>query len=150
DFPFKIKICSDVIKFLKEEYRMSKHFEIGGILLGKINQNRNIITIEKLYVIKSKKKFRLKYIRNDTLAQKKINKVWTESNGIINYIGEWHTHSEMSPFPSITDNKTIIEQTIEKKSRYFPYTLLLIIGKNDNITLTISDTRRIIECILIQ
>lgn len=150
EFPYKVQISSVVLVHLKEEYKKSKYFEIGGILFGRINRNKNIVTIEKLEVVRSKKKFRLAYVRNNRIAQKLINKVWVESEGIVNYIGEWHTHPSIAPIPSSTDQTTILEQTFEKRSNYFPYTLLLIIGQNEGMTLTISNTRRIIECIHIQ
>lgn len=150
EFPFKIELNFSLIEYLKEEYKKSKYFETGGILFGKINTTRNIVTIEKIEAVKSKKKYRFYYVRNNRKAQKLINNVWINSDGVINYIGEWHTHPNIAPIPSSTDQATILEQTIEKKSDYFPFTILLIIGKNEEITITISNTRRIIQCIHIQ
>lgn len=138
EFPYEVQISSVVLEHLKEEYIKSKYFEIGGILFGRINHNKSIVTIEKLEVVRSKKQIRLAYVRNNRIAQKVINKVWIESKGIVNYIGEWHTHPNIAPIPSSIDKTTILEQTLEKRSNYFPYTLLLIIGQNERMTLTIS------------
>lgn len=150
EFPYKVQICAQVIDQIKEEYRNSKYFENGGILLGRIVRNKSMVILEQARVVRSKRKFRLAYVRNNKKAQKLINEIWTESKGVVNYIGEWHTHPNIAPIPSNTDRNTIVEQTVEKRSDYFPYTLLIIIGKGEQITLTISNTRRIIECIHIQ
>lgn len=150
EFPYKVQICAEVIDRLKEEYRNSKYFETGGILLGRIVRNKSMVILEQARVVGSKRKFRLAYVRNNRKAQKIINEVWMESKGVVNYIGEWHTHPNIAPIPSNTDRDTILEQTVEKNSNFFPYTLLVIIGKDERITLTISNTRRIIECIHIQ
>lgn len=146
DFPYTLKIYEEVLDKLKELYNGDQRFEVGGVLLGKIDVKNGIVSIEKIEEIKSKEVFRLSYIRDNKIAQQVINKSWTDSKGIINYLGEWHTHPNVNPSPSSTDKTTIMAQTIEKNSKYFPYTILLIIGKSERITVTIANKGRIILC----
>lgn len=150
EFPYSVKIAHDVIINLRNEYQETRYFEVGGILFGKINEQNNIVSIEKLSLIKSRVKFKFQYTRNYKKAQKKTNKVWKETKGLLNYIGEWHTHPGISPLPSFTDRQSIINQTKEKKSDYFPFTILVVIGNEERISLTISNEREIIQCIHIQ
>lgn len=150
EFPYSVKINHDVITKLQKEYNKNSYFEIGGILFGKINEQDKIVSIEKIVTIRSRFKLEFKYIRSYRKAQKEINKVWKETKGILNYIGEWHTHPRIAPLPSFTDRQSIINQTREKNSSYFPFTILVIIGNEKKITLTISNEKEIIECIHIQ
>lgn len=149
DFPYYIRLKSTLVEHLKCCYRQQKYYESGGILFGKVRRD-NIIEIESIKIIKSKRTFRYAYVRNNKKARQSIYNTWNESNGFINYIGEWHTHPRISPPPSQTDLVTILELTKEKNSGFFPYTFLIIVGKNEEITLTICSERGVVECIHIQ
>jgi integrative and conjugative element protein (TIGR02256 family) len=40
-------------------------------------------------------------------AQEIVNRAWRESDGELNYLGEWHTHSVPHPTPSGQDRDMI-------------------------------------------
>ncbi|MER2002588.1 MAG: Mov34/MPN/PAD-1 family protein [Carnobacterium inhibens] len=146
-FPYSLCIQKSVLDKIKAEYKQARYWEIGGILFGKISRNRKTIFIEKAEPIKGKKLFSLAYIRNGKRAQKVIDSLWKETQGELNYLGEWHTHPNILPIPSQRDKHTILELTSEKKSNYFPYTILIIMGKDQRLTITVSNEKGIIECI---
>lgn len=146
-FPYALCIQKSVLNKIELEYRHAQYWETGGILFGKISRNRKTIFIEKAKSIKGKKLLSLTYIRDGKKAQNAIDSLWAETQGELNYLGEWHTHPNISPIPSQRDKHTIVELTSEKKSNYFPYTILLIMGKNERLTITISNEKGIIECI---
>jgi len=78
--------------------------EGGGVLLGKaFEQSGNIIidmvTTPQVNDIRR----RFFFFRNQKRHQQIINEIWKESEGTINYLGEWHTHPEDVPIPSLID-----------------------------------------------
>lgn len=74
------------------------------------------------------------YKRSGRKAQKIINRRWYETNGVINYIGEWHTHPNMQAVPSSTDISSLKEIT-EKVKGVLPGTILIIAGKENQTNL---------------
>lgn len=82
--------------------------EAGGILLGRITEDLSkyeIIDISEPCSKDIRKRF--SFVRNKNKAQKIINKAFKESNGIVRYMGEWHTHPELYPNPSSVDLELI-------------------------------------------
>lgn len=148
-FPYNLYIEKSVLRKIEKEYTSTQYWETGGILFGKIMDNKNIIFIDKAECIRGRKLFSLAYIRNGKRTQKMINKLWKKTHGKLNYLGEWHTHPNISPVPSQRDINTILELTIEKDSTYFPYTILLIMGRNKRMTVTISTNKEVTKCTFI-
>jgi integrative and conjugative element protein (TIGR02256 family) len=102
-----------------------KNCESGGLLLGFIRENhfdvRNV-TIPYRYDYSSQYSFIRKDRNhiNNFQSLKKLNKD-------ITYIGEWHTHSEENPKPSIID---LHEWNIIKSTRFYPI-VFMIFGESD-------------------
>lgn len=66
--------------------------ESGGILLGGYIQEQNKYVITEASVPNGNdKRGPAFFIRDYKRAQKIIDKCWSESEGTINYLGEWHT-----------------------------------------------------------
>ena len=59
-----------------------------------------------------------------------------ETDGVINYVGEWHTHPCMQVSPSDTDIHSLKEITAKVKDS-LPGTLLIIVGKDEKINLIV-------------
>lgn len=84
----------------------SAELEAGGVLLGRfIIDSKNIVVDRVTVPMKGDKRTRYTYTREASVHQKAITKVWEESSGTCNYLGEWHTHPEMRPKPSSQDIK---------------------------------------------
>lgn len=87
-----------------EKYRQSTALlpESGGILLGSM-RGKNIEITD--YTIPQPDDTRSRY-RFERCSLGHINKavsVWNKSDGIVSYIGEWHSHPEVSVSPSSID-----------------------------------------------
>lgn len=99
--------------------------EAGGVLLGRITEDLSkyeIIDISEPCSKDTRKRF--SFIRNKNKAQQIINKAFKESDGIVRYMGEWHTHPELYPTPSSVDIKLINDCSTFK---YAPNMIFLII-----------------------
>jgi integrative and conjugative element protein (TIGR02256 family) len=100
--------------------------ERGGILLGyAYNDHDEITTVSTPNKLDKKGPFF--FHRNKNAAQAKINTEWLNSSGSCIYLGEWHTHSQKNPTPSITD-KTMIYGVLESTIMDLDYLYLIIVG----------------------
>ncbi len=120
--------------------------EQGGILLGRFSECLKIIEITEIIEIRAENNSPFSYCRNVKTAQAIVNQKWNESNGEINYLGEWHTHPGMKVFPSNTDIKSLIkmEKNVEN---HIPFVLLMIIGKDNEVNIIVRKGRKNNACI---
>jgi len=67
--------------------------ETGGVLLGSLDLERNIIYIvETIPSPPDSKEWPTLYIRGYHGLAKKVDQIYQDTNGMIEYIGEWHSH----------------------------------------------------------
>ena len=105
--------------------------EAGGILLGNVyNSHCEVvnITIPNKYDSFGKNFF----VRSKRGAQPQINKAWKKSRGSEIYLGEWHTHFEENPTPSLTD-KNLVKNSLRKTKMEIYFLFLIIVGINRTI-----------------
>ncbi len=103
-------------------------YEVGGILLGNVyNSLCEVvnITIPNKYDSFGKNFF----VRSKRGAQPQINKTWKKSRGTKIYLGEWHTHLEVNPNPSLTD-KNLVKDSLRETKMEIDFLFLIIIGLN--------------------
>lgn len=104
--------------------------ESGGILLGKARDDYSEFIITDVSEPCSKDKSgRYSFIRNKKNAQMIMNEKWEQSNGEINYLGEWHTHPEIIPSPSFIDRR-LLNQCLKKNEYSFDGLFMIIVGVN--------------------
>ncbi len=127
-------------KLFKYLQRSSTSKEAGGILFGKQAKGR-----EEYYLCDVSepshmdKRGRFSFVRNKVSAQRIINKKWDESNGIENYLGEWHSHPENRPTPSHID-RSLIRQVIRDGTNAFKKVFLIIVGKDQSLYIGVADS----------
>lgn len=125
-----IEISEDVIKTLYVYRQLSlKDKENGGIILGAIRLDGTIV-IKEIHVcsIENKRK-RYSFQLDTTKAQRIIDESFQKSAGKCIYIGEWHTHPDRFPTPSVVDLKSVSE--LLKGQLNEPFIILIIVGIND-------------------
>lgn len=134
------EVLTSIYKFNLINY---KH-ENGGVLLGKFNKKEKTYIITNISTTNSEdRKGRYFFIRNKKQAQAIINKYWKNSNGEINYLGEWHTHDEEYPNPSFVD-KQLVKQMLNNKNIEIDNVFMIILGKNKNLYIcTIDGNKKI-------
>lgn len=130
----KIIVNDKILDDIRKYYCLLINYETGGILLGKFNKENRVVEITEVHELKTNFFSRILYKRSGRKAQKIINRRWHETNGVINYIGEWHTHPNMQAVPSSTDISSLKEIT-EKVKGVLPGTILIIAGKENQTNL---------------
>ena len=131
-----IKLCDNVRRDLNSIYLSNQMFETGGILLGRFSKSLDLIEICEAYEIKTGLFSKMYYKRNVKRAQKIIDTRWIESDGEINYLGEWHTHPNMRAVASSTDINSI-KYLLHKVGFEIPCVVMLILGKDRETNLVI-------------
>lgn len=104
--------------------------EAGGIILGKKASSWNKYIITDVGTPTNKDTQRpFSFIRNKENAQILTNRVWEESGGEINHIGEWHSHIFPSPIPSVVD-KSDMKRAYKDGECVFDHFFTLIISSD--------------------
>jgi integrative and conjugative element protein (TIGR02256 family) len=121
---FQVKISQDVLNSLRNYRQLEMNdIEAGGVLLGRFITDSNNVVIDRITEPMEndiRKRCFFKKWRED--HQEIIDKVWTESSGTCNYLGEWHTHPEPHPTPSFHDRsewKKILKHTVCDSDKLF-------------------------------
>lgn len=119
---------------LKEEMfcALRKDFpnETGGLLLGRLNPKTKVVHITRILPAPpDSKKLPYLFIRGKVGVPLAIRKHRSRSGGLIDFVGEWHTHPNGSAQMSSTDQDAVNE--LRKYLDPIPYpTLILIITPN--------------------
>ena len=99
--------------------------ETGGILIGSYRGGHIDVassTVQQSRDFASKYRFH----RRDRKHQSYASRAWRRSNGLLTYLGEWHSHPEESPSPSDIDTRSWVAATQHaRRSMVF-----LIVGHN--------------------
>lgn len=136
-----VELTDSLLNKIKKYTQDEGKNESGGILLGGFipRENKYVITDASVpnNIDRSGPAF---FIRNYEVAQEIIDKCWEESFGIINYLGEWHTHGCNNPRPSFTDRK-LLKMIISDKSNVWNEVFMLILGRNNTFYLGMSDVQ---------
>ncbi|MFA0997153.1 MULTISPECIES: Mov34/MPN/PAD-1 family protein [Pseudomonas syringae group] len=118
--------------------------EAGGILLGHV-RGQHLEIIEATEPSFWDRRFRFLFERMPYFHHRLAMKRWRESNGLVRYVGEWHTHPQDHPTPSSIDLK---EWQILAADRVDGRELLaVIVGCRDLHVAYMSNTgkRRVLE-----
>ena len=136
-----IELTQQLLQKLKKYVQEIGECESGGVLLG------GYIPIDHKYIITDAtepcsrdESGPMFFLRNRDNAQKIINQYWADSMGKINYLGEWHTHPCVMPYPSNTDRK-LLKTIISDKSNVWNETFILIVGNNNTYYLGMTNTK---------
>jgi integrative and conjugative element protein (TIGR02256 family) len=81
--------------------------EAGGVLLGRhIADSLDIVVDEVTIPMRGDRRERCRFSRAHETHQRVIDRAWRGSGGTCAYLGEWHTHPEPVPTPSVVDRTT--------------------------------------------
>ena len=115
-------------QFIRFIQKSASDLEAGGILLGTVHGSNLIVTEVTIPTTSDKRShyfFERMPVGHDAVAHER----WASSEGIIRYLGEWHTHPENYPRPSQLDEQEWIRlASLRQDNRPM---LAVIVGRND-------------------
>lgn len=104
--------------------------ERGGVLLGKLYPSLNEIVVTHVIESESSNSYKYGISLDVGFLKNEIDRIWKESKGQITYLGDWHTHPEAIPKPSIQDYKTFVINYYKSKRSQNLLFYLIIGNKN--------------------
>lgn len=123
-----ISLSNEVISVFKKYIQNdAKKPESGGIITGKVYEKLvKVLSCSEPTVLDQRSRYN--FSRSYKSAQKYINKKFNDSKGEEIYLGEWHTHPEDIPTPSIPDIKSF-NQTLHKNRLNSSIHFMIIVGR---------------------
>lgn len=103
--------------------RSSKTSEAGGVLIG-YRRADHLHIVEATVPGPRDAGTRVSFRRDDLSHQRRASACWQDSHGYLDYLGEWHTHPEMSPSPSGTDLRAWQEVVARRPAEVFVFAIL--------------------------
>ena len=95
------KALETILTFIQDE---PHKLESGGVLLGRHILNTNDIVVDQVTIpMTGDRRRHSSFFRSHVPHQVQINQAWDNSKGTCTYLGEWHTHAEPVPTPSVID-----------------------------------------------
>ena len=104
--------------------------ENGGILVGTLNPAANETVVTDITEPQEKDmQSTFSYYRAEYGHQQIMNSLWESSDRTKTYLGEWHTHNQDIPKPSIIDKRNWIK--ISQRDRNSSWLFFAIVGKKE-------------------
>jgi len=119
-------ITKKVLKIFRNNLQISSDdFEGGGQLFASINEKEIIIEVASIPDQKDIKS-RFSFHPNRKNQNKQIKYFFNKG---LHYVGDWHTHPEITPSPSIIDISSMKDCFI-KSIHQLNYFILIIVGSS--------------------
>ena len=121
-------ILSDtVVEHLKRYRQMhNRQYEAGGQLFARFDGLR-VIVEEATGPRRSDRRTRLSYTPHRFAEQREINSRYKRG---LHYVGDWHTHPEKIPSPSIIDVRSI-DDCVGKSEHSLNGFILIVVGTDE-------------------
>lgn len=88
--------------------------EVGGILLGSY-RGRDLHVIDASAPQNSDRWSPTRFWRSPAGHQAFADAAWRRSGGLVTHIGEWHSHPELRPTPSVIDRASWLKSRREQR-----------------------------------
>jgi integrative and conjugative element protein (TIGR02256 family) len=128
----KLVIRKEILLEFTEYKQLSyNQNESGGMLIGSILKRGDVIEINDITHPVSGDTATITTFKRSDLHNNILKKKWEESSYTKMYIGEWHTHPQDVPMPSLTDQENWKKLLMKAKTES-PILLFIIVGKKSN------------------
>lgn len=126
---FNLDILSKLDSFRQVKQNMP---EAGGVLIGEVYGNNGFWIKDVTFPCRNDVSSRIRFIRQDPKHQEIVDEWHTKSNGTMQYLGEWHSHPQEKPSPSLIDIESWrnLALTMDSQMGNQPF-LLLILSMRD-------------------
>jgi integrative and conjugative element protein (TIGR02256 family) len=127
----RVCIHREAIAFVERESVGSPRTETGGVLAG-----RGSLEAGEVHVTHASepgpgaRRMRYSFARDTLFCQRFLDEVAIQTEGLVDYVGEWHKHHEVVPRPSWRDVRTAAE-IADNPDYHVRLCLLLIIGESN-------------------
>lgn len=125
----RIVLRPSVLSILEDHQQHGDFPERGGLLLGEIYAEATTLYVSVASVPGPEdRSARFSWNRDQGRANRIIRAEWERSGGLVNYLGEWHTHPQDVPRASCVDMATMF-RLVRRKTLVTPGLLMFIVGR---------------------
>lgn len=140
----RVLIASNVLKTFSAARQLSRDAkETGGLLFAEISADWiNIVDASNADAAASVSRFR--FVPKLKTRRERIIRAFGKG---LHFVGEWHTHPEYDPSPSVLDNKSMNDSFIKSKHELTTF-MMIIVGNRPNelsLRVTLHDGRDVID-----
>jgi len=138
---FTKNVVAELLKYKQTAWKC----EAGGMLFCPDLFSGKIVISRISQPHKKDFRCRLFFRHNSKYAQRKINEMFNEG---FHYIGDWHTHPQLSPCPSGKDIATI-KSIFDKSDHDLNYMVHVIVPSVDNFEnsyVALTDGKNVLAC----
>lgn len=97
-----VYFSQEVLEVFERHIQSDSGTEAGGILLGHV-RGKHLEVLEASEPTREDRRLRYFFERMIHGHKSLADRRWRDSNGLVRYIGEWHTHPQETPSPSSID-----------------------------------------------
>ncbi|POR66282.1 hypothetical protein BKM30_25105 [Pseudomonas syringae pv. syringae] len=97
-----VYFSQNVLEVFERHVQSDEGTEAGGILLGHV-RGKHLEVLEASEPTRQDRRLRYFFERMIHGHKSLADRHWQETNGLVRYIGEWHTHPQEMPSPSRID-----------------------------------------------
>lgn len=121
----RLKLGAAVLKRLANHAQESAAaLEAGGVLIGRrIHETLDTVVDCISRPVAADRRTRRSFHRSADAHQRAVDAAWRQSGGTTGYVGEWHTHPEARPQPSVVDlrdwSRRLHEDCVDGVDVYF-------------------------------
>lgn len=124
-----VQIDSEVLSRLHENRTKKLPNETGGILIGSVDLERQVVyIIDALPSPADSQEWPTLYIRGACGLKSRVKQIHEASNGMLHYLGEWHSHPPGCVTAPSEDDLKVFEWLTEKMALDGFPALMLIVG----------------------
>lgn len=134
----QVEVPAAIAAYLRRYCQQPGAAETGGALGGYFQKSGTLVISHVMPPSPRNKAglFWLKRHRGD--AQTFVNSVFADTAGAANYVGEWHTHPEPHPSPSIRDRKMMAD-LLKRSKLEIAFLVGFIVGDTGEICVWLQD-----------
>ncbi|MNR09669.1 hypothetical protein D3C85_1258830 [compost metagenome] len=132
-----VYFSQNVLEVFERHIQSNFGTEAGGILLGHV-RGKHLEVLEASEPTQQDRRLRYFFERMIYGHKSLADRRWQESNGLVRYIGEWHTHPQEIPSPSNID---LTEWQVLAQNRADRRPLLAVIVGRQNLHVELMHAR---------
>ena len=123
-----VELESKVLQEIKKYQNKGEFFlEAGGILVGIHDIKSKVYRITDItWPQETDKCLTYRFYRKENGHQEIMDELWEQSGYVKSYLGEWHTHNQKNPSPSLIDYTNW--KRIAKRKHNYENLFFIIVG----------------------
>lgn len=121
-------VASGALRLISKEADLASPLESGGVLLGYWSESpHGPVVTHAVGPGPNAKHFRDRFVPDYEFHEAEIARLYTEYSGMLDYLGDWHSHPGSDGTMSISDRKTLFRIGRSRQARA-PRPLMLIMA----------------------